>query len=336
MSEVSLREIIGIAKNSKWNQIKKFVKFIVRNTLKKNSKYNLTALDVLINGKKELKYDRIIKTKEEIKEIDKIKDFNQFSLYQTTSTSNNHINISQNNETIIVLAKYLGPYLDDPQIFDFSVNLDAINDPFFTIGNGKKINCSEILEIFNKKAKPVSAQQKEPPKERAKKVEDFKTEDLELMVFEKLTNKNAIWNETETKAFHNWKAKIKNKYRLETGKITHYKGKPTKLFALHLHSLLKNKDVKEKKPTKPKDKKPLKPKEDIEKITEQYIFEKVTGKKAIWNGSETQNFVKWKQRAHKNYKKSTEKNPYYRQKLTNNYRNYLQRAFKITSSNKER
>ena len=72
----------------------------------------------------------------------------------------------------------------------------------------------------------------------------------EHYAFETVTGKKAIWNGTETKIFQNWKIKIKNKYRIETGKITHYKGKPTNKFTLYLKSLLKNIDVKKQNPKK--------------------------------------------------------------------------------------
>ncbi|MBA7690923.1 hypothetical protein ES703_99459 [subsurface metagenome] len=328
MSEESLREIIGIAKKSKWNQIKKFITFIIKNTLKKDAGYSLTALDVSLNGKKELKYDQIIRSKEEIKEIDKIKDFNYISLYQATPSANNHIYISQNNGTIIVLAKYLGPCLNNHQVFDFSVNLDAINEPFFTIGNGKKFNCSEILKIINKRTEPVSVQQKEVPKKKLKEVKDAKIENIEAFVFEKLTNKNAIWNVSETKAFQKWKTKIKNKYRIETGKITHYKGKPTNKFTLHLKSLLKNIDVKKKKPKKIIDKKPLSSKKDQGEFSEQYVFETVTGKNAIWNGSETKDFQKWKVKTKNKYRKETGKISHYKGKPTKKFTLYLKSLLK--------
>ncbi|MFW9873317.1 MAG: hypothetical protein ACFFG0_09460 [Candidatus Thorarchaeota archaeon] len=336
MSEESLIEIIGIAKKPKWNQIKEFIKFVVRKTLKKDAGYSLTAFDVSINGKKKPKYGQIINNKEKIKEIDKIKDFNHFSLYQTTSTVNNHINISQNNGILIFLAKYLGPHLDDHQIFDFSINLDAIDDPFFTIGDGKKINCSEILEIIRTKTGPTSLKHQETLKKIPTQEKNTKIEDLEVSVFKNLTNKNAIWNGSETKAFHKWKAKIKNQYRIETGKITHYKGTPTKAFTLYLQSLIMNINAKAKKLLKNNNKKPLNPKKDKEEITELYIFERITGKNAIWNGSETQNFVKWKQRIHNKYKKNTGKNPYYKQKVTNNYKDFLQKTLKSSPHNREK
>ncbi|MFW9879935.1 MAG: hypothetical protein ACFFG0_43230, partial [Candidatus Thorarchaeota archaeon] len=137
MSEESLREIVGIAKKSKWIQIKKFIKFIVQKTLKKDVGYNLIAHDVSINGKNKSKFDTIIKNKENLKEIDKIHDFTHLSLYQATQNSNNFIEISQDNGTLTMLAKYLGPALNNYQIFNFSVHLDALEEPFFTIGNGE-------------------------------------------------------------------------------------------------------------------------------------------------------------------------------------------------------
>ncbi|GAH16280.1 unnamed protein product, partial [marine sediment metagenome] len=158
----------------------------------------------------------------------------------------------------------------------------------------------------------------------------------EHYAFETVTGKKAIWNGTETKAFQNWKTTIKNKYRIETGKITHYKGKPTNKFALYLNSLLKNIDIKEKKPKKIIDKKSLSSIKVEKVLSEQYVFETVTGKKAIWNGSETQNFRKWEQRIHKRYKKDTGKNPYFKQNLTKNYRIYLKKTFKISPPNKEK
>ena len=180
MSEESLREVIGLAKKSNWNQIKKYIKFIVQKTLKKEAGYSLTALDVLINGKKQPKLTIAIKNKEDVKEIDKIMDFNHLSLYQATQYSNNLIEISQNNSTLIVLAKFFGPSLNNYHVFDFSVHLDALDDPFFTIGNGKKIDSSEILKIINTNSVLNVKSRKEIPKKESKLTEDTRTADLFL------------------------------------------------------------------------------------------------------------------------------------------------------------
>ncbi|MBY8992044.1 MAG: hypothetical protein KGD58_14970 [Candidatus Lokiarchaeota archaeon] len=323
MAEEDLREILGIAKKSKWNQIKKFIKFIIQNTLKKDAGYSLTALDVSVNGKKTPKYNLLIKNKGEINDIDKILDFNHLSLYQATHNSNNLIEISQNNGTITVLAKYLGPSLNNYQIFDFSVHLNALTEPFFTIGNGMKISCTGILKIINKRAELIAKTKKETTKKESKQVKDTKIQNIEVFVFEKLTDKNAIWNGTETKTFQNWKAKTKNKYRIESGNIAYYKGKPTKKFSQYLENLYKNINNKTKKPKKNLDKKIISSKKDDKEVSEQFIFETLTGKNAIWNGTETKTFQNWKAKTKNKYKKEIGKNPYYSGKLTQTFKNYL-------------
>ncbi len=314
MSEEILREIIGLAKKSKWIQIRSFVKFIIEKTLKKEAGYNLTALDVSINGKKKSKYNVLIKNKQNIKEIDKISNFSQLSLYQATQRSNNLFDISQENGTIIILAKYLGPTIKNHQIFDFSVQLDSIDEPFFTIGGGRKIKGSEILEIINK---------------IPKQVKDPENKDLEAFIFKKLTNKNAIWSGAETKSFQNWKIKIKNKYRIETGKITHYKGKPTKDFSLYLEKLSNKRPSKNKKPIKKLDKKASNSNKQDKEIIEKKIFETLTGKNAIWKESETKNFNGWKSKTYEKYGKDTGRKPYYKGNLTQNYKKYLRNLIRV-------
>lgn len=336
MSEESLREIIGLAQKRKWNQIKKFLKFIIQKTLKKNAGYSLTALDVSINGKKQPEYNTLIKNKENIKDIDKIIDFKHLSLYQTTQTSNNHIEISQNDGNIVVLAKYLGPSLNNHQIFDFSVHLDALDEPFFTIGSGRKMSSSEILKIINNRAKVHFKNEKEKIKIEPKQVEDTKIQDIEVFVFEKLTNKNAIWNGTETKAFMNWKAKIKNKYRIESGKIAYYKGKPTKLFSQYLNHLYKKKDNEKTKPiTKNKTNK-ANLKKDIKNINENHVFETLTGKNTIWNGKETKKFQDWKKMIYKKYRKETGKSPHYKGTPTKSFSEYLENLINKKTNKREK
>ena len=328
MLEESLREIIGLAKKSKWSQIKKFIKFVIEKTLKKEAGYNLTALDVSINGKKKSKYSALIKNKQSIKEIDKISDFSCLSLYQATQSSNNLFDITQNNGTIIILAKYLGPTVNNHQIFDFSVQLDSIDEPFFTIGSGRKIKGSEILEIINKNTKPKIKTKKDIPKKKSKHVKAPEILNLEAFVFEKLTKKKAIWGGSETTAFQNWKAKIKNKYRIEMGKMTHYKGKPTKQFSLYLAKLSNKRPTKDKKQIKKLEKNVTNSNKHSKDNIEKKIFETLTGKNAIWSESETKNFRDWKNRFYKKYGKDTGRNPYYKGNLTQNYKKYLKNLIK--------
>ena len=150
----------------------------------------------------------------------------------------------------------------------------------------------------------------------------------EQFIFTKLTGKNAIWNGVETKTFQNWKTKLKNKYRIESGNVSYYKGKPTKKYSLYLENLLKNKDNKAKKPTKNLNKKEPSSKKVDKEILEQFIFKMITNKNAIWKRSETKNFIDWKRRIYKKYTKDTGKNPYYRGKLTQNFQKYLKNLIK--------
>ncbi|MFX1418719.1 MAG: hypothetical protein ACFE9N_07350 [Promethearchaeota archaeon] len=332
MTEESLREIVGLAKKSKWIQIKKIIKFIVQKTLRKGAGYNLTANNVSINGKKQSNFNTFIKNKETLKELDKIRDFVHLSLYQSTKNSNNFIEISQDNGTLTMLAKYLGPALNDHQVFNFSVHLDALEDPFFTIGSGEKINGSDVLEIINHKSKQKISIENKKIKKESKAGKENEIQDIEAFVFENLTKKNSIWNGAETKAFHDWKAKNKHKYQIETGKIAYYKQKPTKQFSLYLKNLIDKRTVKkDNKSIKPSKKIPLKKKQEKE-ISEQDIFKTLTGKNAIWNRSETQNFKNWKQKITKKYKRETGKNSYYNSKLTSDFKKYLNSLVKTKSN----
>ncbi|MFX1314621.1 MAG: hypothetical protein ACFE9T_02065 [Promethearchaeota archaeon] len=335
MSEESLREIIGLANKSKWNQVKKFIKFIVQKTMRENAEYKLTALDVSINGKNQPKYNLSIKNRENIKNIDKINDFNHLSLYQSTQTSNNLIDISQNNGTIVVLAKYMGPSLNDHHIFDFSVHMDALEDPFFTNGTGKKLSCSEFLRNINLKKEPGMKIQQEDRRKALNQLKAEKVQDIEANVFEKLTNKKAIWNNTETKAFKNWKARIINKYRIESGKISHYKGKPTNLFSQYLKNLIESKTDKKKKTHTTTETKKKIPKKEIKEISEAIIFETLTSKNAIWNGNETKTFKEWKVKIANKYRKESGKTSYYKGNPTNNFTQYLRNLLKTKPKKKK-
>ena len=334
MPEENLREIIGLVKKSRWIQVKKFIKVVIEKTIKKEAGYYLTALDVSINGKNKSKYNALIKNKEDIKELDKISAFSHLSLYQTTQNSNNLIDLSQINGTIIVLAKYLGPLVENHQVFDFSVHLDTIDEPFFTIGSSKKINGSEFLEIINKNTKPIIKTKKDILKNKAKQVKDPEIGNVEAFVFEKLTNKKALWSGSETKSFQNWRLKIKNKYRIETGKITYYKEKPTKQFTLYLKNLINKRPIKNKKPiiTTKKDilKKKSKQVKDPEiSNVEAFVFEKLTNKKAIWSGSETKSFQNWKLKIKNKYRIETGKINYYKEKPTKQFILYLRNLINI-------
>ncbi len=112
------------------------------------------------------------------------------------------------------------------------------------------------------------------------------------------------------------------------GKITHYKGKPTKQFSLYLENLINKRPIKKKKLIKKLDKNASNSKKQSKEILEKKIFETLTGKNAIWNESETKNFKTWKNRLYKKYGKDTGRNPYYKGNLTQNYKKYLKNLIK--------
>ena len=57
------------------------------------------------------------------------------------------------------------------------------------------------------------------------------------------------------------------------------------------------------------------------------VFEKMTGKNAIWGGSETKHFQEWKEETITRFREKTGKNPYYKGKLTTNYyKKYLENS----------
>ena len=75
MSESIPKEIIGIAQASEWNNIKAFIKALLEMTLDKDEEYSLIALNASVNNKKLKEYDTQIKTKDQIKIINNIDDF---------------------------------------------------------------------------------------------------------------------------------------------------------------------------------------------------------------------------------------------------------------------
>jgi hypothetical protein len=329
MSEIITREILGIAQKSKWNSLKQFLKKLIDETLNIETGYILIAFDALIGGKTHPEFDYHIKKKENIKRINQIKDFSQLSLYQYTDNVSNHVDITKQDGVLIMIAKYMGPNLNQKENFDFSVHLDALNPPYFTDGNKSKLSCSEILKLINSNSKKkeevtISSKSKKKEAKIAQKEDKIATE---ILVFEKLKNKNAIWAGKETNAFKNWKMRTANKYRKESGKTAYYKGNPTKNYSKYLENLA-SKNKKSRKSTKIKRKSVQSPKnknnKKLEPCSEEIAFEKITGKNAYWAGKKTKGFIVWKEKLTKKYRKKTGKNPYYRDNLTKNFKTYLE------------
>jgi len=89
------------------------------------------------------------------------------------------------------------------------------------------------------------------------------------------------------------------------------------------------------KPKAPKKvKKPEPPKKLNTFKSEVETYEKITKKNAIWNGSETKTFQKWKMRVHKEFREKTGGFPYYKGKITKKYDFYLNNLIKKPVSKK--
>jgi len=89
------------------------------------------------------------------------------------------------------------------------------------------------------------------------------------------------------------------------------------------------------KPKAPKKvKKPEHPKKLNAFKSEVENYERLTKKNAIWNGSETKTFQKWKMRVHKEFREKTGGFPYYKGKTTQKYDLYLNNLFKKPVSKK--
>ena len=89
------------------------------------------------------------------------------------------------------------------------------------------------------------------------------------------------------------------------------------------------------KPKAPKKvKKPEPPKKLNMSKSEVETYEGITKKNAIWNGSETKTFQKWKMRVHKEFREKTGGFPYYKGKITQKYDLYLNNLIKKPVSKK--
>ncbi|MBD3343210.1 MAG: hypothetical protein GF353_29205 [Candidatus Lokiarchaeota archaeon] len=314
MTEELTREIIGIANRSKWKKVKTFIISLLKKTLKEDAGYVIVVLDGIVNKKKVSEHNFTINSKREVEKIKLIDQFEHLSLYQYTELTSDHISLSIEDNMIVLLAKYMGVDVNHGKYFDFSIHIDSINSPFFTVGTENRINCAEIVELI----------QSTENERHEKKNEEEKEEDInyEVQTFESLTGKNAIWRGKETKQFIQWKEKISQKYYEKTECPAYYSGNPTKNFIEYLSSILPKakKAVKKKQKRKGKESSES---NDQKSTTEKDIFERIMGKNAIWRGKETNQFKKWKEKTSKEYYLQTNCPAYYDGKITTNYCDYL-------------
>lgn len=229
------KEIIGIVRKSKWNSVREFLKKIISQTLDQKIGYILVAFDVRVKGSKKLELSDIIKNPDQINILDKIQDFSMMSLYQTDGLIHNHLNITKDDEVIIVIAKYLGGNIKYSGLFDFSIQIDSFNNPFFTNASGKTINCADIINLVN------------PNITEHTMINEKKKIDLDLFVFEKFSGKKAIWGVKETNSFTKWKKNAEKEYKKLFGerKIAYREGKITKDFKIFLEGFLDGRKISE-------------------------------------------------------------------------------------------
>ncbi len=307
LEKIDTKEIFAIAHKSKWSLIKRFIKKIIQKTINKNSGYELVGLDIRINSSIKNEFSKKFTDINQLKILDKIDDFKIISLYQSDEFINNHLNLSTEKEIIILIAKFMGPDLEYAGTFDFSIEVDSINPPYFTNSVGQVLSPKEFVDLFNKISNSKSL------KNNNESITKHYTE-IEKQIYEKLKNKKAVWGGSETQAFKKWKKKINNDYHKKNGKNPYYNGNPTKNYEIFLTNMLKGKV------------KRIIIKNDIE--TEKQIYEKLKNKKAVWGGSETQAFKKWKKKINNDYHKKNGKNPYYNGNPTKNYEIFLTNMLK--------
>ncbi len=343
MSESIPKEIIGIAYTSEWDHIKQFIKALMELTLDSESPYSLNALNGIVNNKKYEEYDYQIKAKAQIKILNSIHDFEKLSFYQYSEYKRNIIDISKYKDVIVLNAQYMGPEIDHTNYFNFAIYLDSFDLPYFSDIKGNVYESNEIMELIPKfkLQAPKKIKKSKPP-------EILVSYKSEIETYEKSTEKNAIWHGSETNSFQKWKMKVHKEFRDKLGGLPYYKGKITKKYDSYLNSLIKKPIAKTSQPKKikieklitkkPQGKKPIvkkplkkqiedKKKSDTKKLEplnlEATIYNKLTGKNAIYGGRITKAFEHWKLKMQKQFVQKIGGKPYYKGAITQKYKKYL-------------
>jgi hypothetical protein len=230
MSESLPKEIIALARESNWNEVREFIKNFIDLTLKSDLPYDITLIkDVNNDNSEQSVKDYEIKKKSEIKTLDRIENFDTLSIYQFNQHYENNLYLKRNEEAIIFFAKYMSAITDniDLECFEFIIMLDSTSNPVFLSNSGNTLNYNRILEVFE------SFEQEN----LIKPVEEVQEEKLEAFIFEHMTGRNAVWGGSETKVFNRWKEKINELYTSETGNYSYYSGSLTKKYRAFLERM---------------------------------------------------------------------------------------------------
>ena len=224
------KEIIALTRKSNWKDVKEFLKTFIKLTLKKDLPYNLIILD---DEKEENEEESVItheiKNQKDITYIDKIQDFNSISIYQFHKYYENNLYLTKNENAIIFFAKYMSDITNeiDLECFDFIIMLDSTSNPVFLSNTGGELDYNSIIELFEHFDSEAAAIN----------VEDIQDKNLEPFIFEQISGRNAVWGDSETKAYKSWKDKIANLFRSNTGKYSYYGGNLTKKYRDYLENM---------------------------------------------------------------------------------------------------
>ncbi|MBD3211168.1 MAG: hypothetical protein GF311_01065 [Candidatus Lokiarchaeota archaeon] len=223
------KELIALAKESNWERIKEFIEQFILSTLKDDLPYNVILLEENgKNKKQETVKNFSIQNKKDITRVTQVNGFNTLSIYQSNEFISNNLYLTKNNETIVLMAKFMDPInIRNLICFDFLMMIDSSNTPTFINPSGDTLESNEIIQLFKNYGF----------KEQLKNINEIKDAELETFIFEQITGKHAIWGGEETKAFKNWKEQISDLYREETGKYSYYGGNVTKNFRKYLEEM---------------------------------------------------------------------------------------------------
>jgi hypothetical protein len=230
MSDTLPKEIIALAREEKWKEVRGFIKNFIELTLKSDLPYDITLINGTKSGKSNdsvVEYQ--IEKQNDIDILDDIEDFDTLSIYQFNQHYENNLYLKRNQEAIIFFAKYMSGITDKIELecFEFIIMLDSTSNPVFLSNSGSKVNYNRILEVFEgfEQGKEV------------KDVEDIPGNELEAFVFEQITGRNAVWGGSETKAFKEWKEAVTDLYTSETGNYSYYSGSLTKKYRKFLERM---------------------------------------------------------------------------------------------------
>lgn len=230
MCESLPKEIIALAREANWTKVREFIKHFIELTLTSDLPYDITLIN---DGKNEDATDTVeeyeIGNKNDINILDKVQDFDTLSIYQFNQHYENNLYLRRNEEAIIFFAKYMSAITDKVNLecFDFIILLDSTSNPVFLSNSGAKLNYNRILEVFEGFESD----------KQIKNIEDVEEDNLEAFIFEHITEKNAVWGGSETKAFKEWKEEVTDLYRSETGNYSYYSGSLTKKYRAFLEKM---------------------------------------------------------------------------------------------------